>query len=487
MTSAGRSVLRAVRAVPGAEPGERPTAAIELEPGSFRDRRARVFYRNGEVLRGIDAQAYRDWQAVRESGVVDRCVGSGWMVATEEVAEPTDSWAAILRHERVPFVSYPYEWCFDMLRDAALLQLDVLLAALEADCTVQDASPFNVQWKGVAPVFIDVASLKPLPPGEPWVGYRQFCQLFLYPLLLRAYRGVSFQPWLRGRLDGLRPDECWRLMSTRDLLRPGVFTHVFLHARAQARLGATQRDVRDDLRRAGFDKRLIQHNVRRMRRLVSDLTTEAGSSEWSDYAAQHTYGAVDEATKADFVRTVAMQKPRSLVWDLGCNTGVHARLVAPHAGSVVAIDRDELTVARLYVSLRAEGVDNVLPLVADLTDPPPPLGWRGRERKSLAERGRPDLVLCLALLHHAVIGGNVPLPEFVAWLGELGGELVIEFVTRDDPMVQRLLRNRVDQYSDYTLESFEACLRRHFEVLRCQPLCEGRRLLYHAVARRDAV
>lgn len=482
--NADRSLLRAPRAAADLAPApERGAAGIAPEPGSFRDRRARVFYRDGEVLRGLDEQAYSDWRHVAAQGLVSRFVGEGRMVATEELGEPTPPWAAVLRHELVPFVSYPYEWCFDMLRAAALLQLDLLLAALDADCTIQDASPFNIQWKGVTPVFIDVASLKPLQPGETWVGYRQFCQLFLYPLFLHAYRGVPFRPWLRGHLDGIRPEDCWRLMSARDLLRRGVFTHVFLHARAQASFSASRRDVRSELQRAGFDKTLIRHNVGRMRRLVSGLTSREGETEWSQYAQQHSYGPADEAAKVAFVREVAARRSWPLVWDLGCNGGAYTRLVAPRAGAVVALDGDELAIARLYRALRAEGVDNVLPLVVDLTDPPPALGWRGRERKTLLERGRPNLVLCLALLHHAVIGGNVPLPEFVAWLAELGGELVIEFVTRDDPMVQRLLRNRVDQYSDYDLATFEDCLRRQFSVVRSHVLSTGTRRLYHAAPR----
>jgi precorrin-6B methylase 2 len=444
-----------------------------------------VFYRDGEVLRGLDERACADWRSVCDTGLVARFIRDGWMVGAEELDEPAQPWAAVLRHEPVPFVSYPYEWCFDMLRDAALLQLDLLLAALEVDCTIQDASPFNVQWKGVSPVFIDVASLKPLAPGETWVAYRQFCQLFLYPLFLQAYRGVPFQPWLRGDLDGICPADCRRLLSARDLFRRGVFTHVYLHARAQASLGAGRRDVRTELRRAGFAKALIQHNVRRMRRLVSGLRASDRETQWSQYTRQHGYSAADEAAKIEFVQQVAARRAWPLVWDLGCNTGAYTRLVAPRAGTVVALDGDQRAVTRLYRALRADGVDNVLPLLADLTDPPPALGWRGRERKTLQERGRPHLTLCLALLHHAVIGGNVPLPEFVSWLAELGGELVIEFVTREDPMVQGMLRNRADQYTDYDLATFEHCLRREFRVLRSQVLCAGARRLYHAVALGD--
>jgi len=484
MTHAARVGLRTATVPDGPdEVVEASSQRSELEPGSFRDRRARVFYRDGAVLRGLTEEARRDWRFVQDSGLLARCVAAGWIVATDEVAVQDDPWAAILRHEPIPFISYPYEWSFDMLRDAALLHLDLLAAALDAGCIIQDASPFNVQWKGTTPVFIDVASLRPLQRGETWVAYRQFCELFLYPLLLQSYRGVSLRPWLRGRLDGIRPDECWQLMSLRDLFRRGVFAHVYLHARAQARHADSARNVRGELQQAGFGVELIRHNVRHMRKLVSGLHAPTSESPWLAYASQNSYSTADEAAKTDFVRSVAAQRMWRSAWDLGCNTGNYTRLIAPHARTVVAIDCDEAAVARLYRSLPAEGIGNVLPLIADLTDPPPDLGWRGRERKSFVERGKPDLILCLALLHHVVISGNVPLPEFVSWLGELGAELVIEFATRDDAMVQRLLRNRDDQYSDYDLATFEQCVRRHFSVVRSQPVCEGRRVLYHLAPR----
>lgn len=457
--------------------------ALASEPGSFRDPSARVFYRDGEVLRGLNAGAYREWQTVYETGLPERWIRDGRLVATEELAAPIEPWAAVLRHESIPFVSYPYEWCFDMLRDAALLQLDLLLEALAAHCTLQDASPFNVQWRGSQPVFIDVVSLKPLAVGEPWIGYRQFCQLFLYPLLLQAYRGLPFQPWLRGSIEGITPELCWRLLSARDLLRRGVLMHVYLHARAQARMADSTRSVRAELRGAGFAKAAIESNVRGLRRLLAEPRWSPGETAWSQYTSQQPYGSEDEAIKREFVTEVVAQRRWPLVWDLGANTGTYARLAAAHADTVVAMDADELAVARLYRALREDGAERVLPLVVDLTNPSPSLGWRGAERKTLPQRGRPDLTLCLALLHHLVIGANVPMPQALAWLAELGGELIIEFVGRDDPMVMRLLRNRAGQLVEYDRSTFEHCLEQHFTVVRSRTLCDGHRKLYHAAAR----
>ena len=185
--------------------------ASHFEPGSFRDRTSRVFYQDGAVLRGLNAHAAQEWEVLQTKSFFQQFMAEGKIVRTEQI-EPTDAspdagqgdepWAVILTHQAIPFISYPYEWPFSMLQAAALLTLDLQAAALQADMTLKDATPFNVQWSGSQPVFIDIPSFERLQPGEPWVGYRQFCQLFLYPLLLQAYKDIPFQPWLRGNLEG---------------------------------------------------------------------------------------------------------------------------------------------------------------------------------------------------------------------------------------------------------------------------------------------
>src|SRR5512133_1851854 len=219
------------------------STASTPEPASFRDPEARVVYSaSGEVLRELSPRAREDWDALERTRFFRRALEDGRIVATEEL-EP-----GLLRHERLPFVSYPYEWPFEMLRDAALLQLSLLDDALAEGFVLKDGSPYNVQWRGSEPVFVDVGSFERLREGEPWAGYRQFCMLFLYPLMLQAYRGVPFQPWLRGAIDGITPAEANRLLSMRDRLRRGVLTHVVLHSRLERRYAAVEgRDVRAEL------------------------------------------------------------------------------------------------------------------------------------------------------------------------------------------------------------------------------------------------
>lgn len=265
----------------------------DFEPGSFRDRNSRVFYRDGAVLRCLSEKALKEWEALSSTRFFPQLMAAKKLIYTERVENAgvlppvlRGTWAGLLKHEVLPFVSYPYEWCFGQLKDAALLHLELLLAALEEDMILQDSSAFNVQWKGAKPVFIDIPSFKGFPRGEPWIGYRQFCQMFLYPLLLQAYRGIPFQPWLRGSIDGIEPEHCYRLMSLLDLVKPGVFSHVYLQAKMQARYAATQREVKADIQAAGFSKEMIVANVRRLTRLIQGLVWRPTDSVWAGLPSQ---------------------------------------------------------------------------------------------------------------------------------------------------------------------------------------------------------
>ena len=467
---------------------EREAPPQGLEPGSFRDPDSRVFTTDGRILRLLSEQGLADWRALSSSPLFAELVSEGKLVGTREADDlpaPRDGLyrgvAAVLEHDVIPVVSYPYEWTFGMLRDAALLQLELVRRALGAGMILKDSSPYNVQFRGVEPVFVDVGSFEQLRPGEPWAGYRQFCMLFLYPLLLQAWKDIPFQPWLRGRIDGISPQECRSVLSTRDLFRRGAFTHVALHSSLERRYEEKDTDVKRELKDAGFGKELILANVRRLERLVSRLRWQPSHSAWSAYEPTTSYSEPDAERKAQFVaQAIGAEQPRR-VWDLGCNDGRHARIAAETAEVVVAVDADPVVVDRLYRSLREEGATTILPLTMNLVDPSPGLGWKGLERRSLPDRGSPDLVLCLALLHHVSIGGNVPVAEFLDWLRGLSAALVIEFPAPEDPMVSRLLaRKRPGDHPDYRREWFERCLHERFDVVRTEVLSSGTRVLYHA-------
>ena len=469
---------------------------FQTEEGSFRDREGRVFYTEGRVFRALSPVAEAEWQALEKTAFFDRLIAEGKLIPTRsadwsksqlaELPGFSERWTTALEHDRLPFISYPYEWTFHMLKDAALLQLELLEAALEEDMMLKDATPYNIQWRGARPVFIDIPSFERWRQGEPWIGYQQFCRLFLFPLMMSAYRGLPFAPWLRGAIDGLTPKEFNDLLSWRDLFRPGVLVDVYLQAKLQkGSSGGGQSEApektTDDLKQAGFGKQMILNNLRRLRKVVGKLSWGERRSEWSEYAAQNSYDDENRRIKRDFVEQAMAGRTWQLTWDIGCNTGEYSRLAAGHSRSVVAFDADHLAVDRLYLDLQnpgADSPDNILPLVMNLADPSPSLGWRHGERKALSRRDPPDFILCLAVLHHLVISANVPLPEVVEYLAQFGAHMVIEFVAKDDPMVQKLLAHRQDIFHDYELEVFEAALAEHFRVLKKTVFHDNTRILY---------
>lgn len=450
---------------------------MNYDGGSFRDPDGRVFLRDGKVLRGLSPFGAAEWKAASAAPFYQAAVAAGRMVRSDE--RPAEApWALVLEHERVPAVSFPYEWGFGMLKDAALLTLDLQLTALAEGFTLKDGSPYNVQFLGTKPVFIDVGSLERNRPGSVWAGYRQFCEQFLYPLMLRAHRGIPHAPWLRGRLAGVTAADARRLLGLRASLKPGVFAHVHLQSRLQERHQADEADLRLELAAAGAGPELVAAGLRGLRTVVADLAWEPPASAWSGYGCGEHYSEPDLKTKDSFVRAAAAARPRRLAWDLGANRGDYSRALAESAGTVLALDADAAVHEHLYRTLKETGEARILPLNLDLADPSPDQGWRGAERPRLERRAAPDFVLALAVLHHLRLGAGVPTAELVAWLASLGAEAVVEFVAKEDVAAKRLLARKDDRYGDWTRAAFEAALAPRFVTVRSAELNGGLRVLY---------
>jgi SAM-dependent methyltransferase len=455
------------------------------EPGSFRDPGSAVFLAGDKVLRGLSSDATADYDRLTGTSFFPRLMASGRIVGTtthkgEAPPSPRGTpWARVLEHERIPVVSYPYEWPFAMLREAAALQLEVLAAALDENMSLKDGSAYNVQFCGSRPTFIDVGSFE--RASGPWPGYRQFCQTMLFPLMIQAHLGVPFQPLLRGSVDGLNPSDVAGMFSGLHRLRKGVLRNVTLHSVLERRVGTGSEQVKTELQASGFSTEVAKATVRNLAKLVAGLEVRRRGSTWSDYRDTCSYSDRDAEAKRAFVRSALAAGEPGLVLDLGANDGAYARLAAERAAYVVAVDGDEVVMDGLFRRLRSEGNENILPLVMNLVDPSGGLGWRNRERAPFVERVRPDVVLALALVHHVAIAANVPLPEVVSWLRSFGGRVVVEFVDIDDVQVKRLLANKPPGlFDDYGREAFERLLAEHFLVHEQLRLPNGTRTLYLA-------
>ncbi len=465
--------MAAVRPVP-----DRSVTTSVRDPGSFRDPSGFVFRRNGILYRQINVAFAAEWDAFIGSGLAERLIGDGRLVDHDEAGlEMAAAPAAyrVIRPRPLGFISYPYEWTFSELRDAALLTLDVQAAALEAGFTLRDASAYNVQFDRGRPILIDSLSFEPVVPGEPWVAYRQFCEHFLAPLALMSYVDIRLGRLQREFIDGVPLDLTARLLPRRTRLRLGLAAHIHLHARAQRRYAD-----RADAARAVSISPTRQHALlASLRETVGKLDWSPTGTEWVDYAENTSYDERATASKRELVAQQLAAAGGRTVWDLGANTGAYSRIAAEQGREVLAFDIDPAAAERNYRAVRGDGLTTILPLVMDVADPSPGLGWANAERAPLLSRPGPDVVLALALVHHLAIGRNVPLPAMAELLAGLAPHVILEFVPKDDPMVRRLLASRRDIFPDYHLDGLRAAFGPLFDIASEAPIAASPRTILH--------
>jgi hypothetical protein len=429
---------------------------------SFRDPSGFLFTRDGVLLRQVQERYCAHYELLKSSGLYDKLVREGLLVPHEErpLSEAARAGAAfVLKPERIPFISLPYEWCFAQRKAAALTTLKIQEMALAHGMTLKDATAFNIQFRGVEPVLIDTLSFETYVEGAPWVAYRQFCQHFLAPLALQARIDVRLGGLLRQHLDGIPLDLASKLLGGASWLSPALAMHVHLHAKSIAGHAATEDassgtgKSSEKSRAARVSKRGLEGIVSHLKSAVEGLEWRPPGTEWGLYENTHNYDEGGKKSKQQLVAQFVQRAEAYTVLDLGANAGEYAR-VARDAGAtlVVAADGDPVAVERGYRRLVSGREHRVHPLLVDLTNPGGAQGWDHREWPALADRGPFDVVMSLALVHHLAIGNNVPLPGVAAMLARLGKSVIIEWVPKTDPQVQRLLSAREDIFDKYDEE-----------------------------------
>lgn len=432
---------------------------------SFRDPSGFVFVRDGRLYRQVNASFAEQYDRLMGSGLYAALVGDGLLVPHREVdleLAPGPDAHRVLEPEVVPFVSYPYEWCFGQLKDAAAATLRIQARAMELGMSLRDASAYNIQFLDGRPVLIDTLSFEPIRQGEPWVAYRQFCQHFLAPLALMAKVDVRLGQLLRVHVDGVPLDLASELLPKRVRTSPGLLMHVVMHGKSQARHAG---DRESPSKRRGFSDRAFQGLVESLWGTVEKLSWDPGRTAWSDYYGEGVSYTEDAlAHKKDVVGEILDRVAPGTVWDLGGNTGPFSRLATARGAHAVCFDGDHAAVELNYRAMREAGETMLLPLVMDLANPSPGTGWANEERPSLAQRGPADLVLALALIHHLAIGNNVPFDRVAGWFADLAPAVAVEFVPKQDPEVQALLVTREDVFDRYDQERFEAAFEERFAI-----------------------
>lgn len=444
---------------------------------SFRDPSGFLFSRAGILYRQVNRKYEQEYTRLMESGLYAKLVKAGLLIPHVEVDQPPAESAAaykIIQPERVPFISYPYEWAFGQLKDAALATLSIQRRALKVGMSLKDASAYNIQFVRGKATLIDTLSFEIYKEGQPWVAYRQFCQHFLAPLALMALKDVRLNQLLRVYIDGVPLDLASELLPSKTRLNFGLLTHIHLHASAQKKYSGA--DVKS--RAAMMSKQAMTGLLDSLDATVRKLDWNPGGTEWGNYYDITNYSDAAFEHKKQLVREWAARVKPALVWDLGANNGVFSRVAGESGAYVVSSDVDPTAVEQNYRVCKEAKEQNLLPLLLDLTNPSPSIGWANQERDAFYGRGPADMVLALALIHHLAISNNVPLPQLADFLANWGKWLVIEFVPKSDSQVQRLLVSREDIFPTYTREGFEAAFKQRFNIREAVPVRESERVLY---------
>jgi ribosomal protein L11 methylase PrmA len=458
-------------------------SAIRPEPGSFRDPGGRIYWYGERVLRTVMPSATEDFDFVESSGLIPMLVERGMLIpqshlSLELLGEAAGDAAYLLEHPKLEFISHPYEWPFRALQAAALLQLDLYLAALERGVTLSDATAYNIQFEGVRPVFIDRLSFRRYVDGQFWLGHRQFCEQFLNPLLLRALFGIPHNAWYRGSPEGIGAAELSALLPLRKKLSWRVLTNVVMQGSLQkTRSSDAQRAVASSKLR--FPKSAFERLLRGLRTWIAELRpADRQPTTWQEYASHTSYRGPEAEAKRNFVARFVGQSKARTVWDIGCNTGDYS-VAALQAGarSVIGFDFDQGSLDLAFDRARSEKLA-FTPLFLDVTNPAPDQGWGQAERRGLRARAKADAVLALALIHHVAISKNVPLRAVVGWLTDMAPRGVIEFVPKSDPMVVELLKLREDIFPHYNEEHFVQCLEERARIVTSETVSSSGRKLF---------
>lgn len=466
-----------------------------INPGSFRDPSGFLFYRyhadssdhpSSVLYRQVNRSYKENYDQLMSSGLYDTLVKKEVLVAHQEQTVPfveEKIGYKVIKPEMIPFISYPYEWSFSQLKDAALTTLQVQKLAFEKGMCLKDSSAYNIQFLKGKPVLIDTLSFEKYRAGEPWVAYGQFCRHFLAPLALMALKDIRLGQLLRIYIDGIPLDLAASLLPASARFKVSLYMHIYLHSKSQKRYenkvpGPIAQ--RRQISRLGF-----QGIIDSLETAVRKLKWEAGGTEWDDYYHDTNYSAGAFQHKKEVVSGFIRQTSPGHAWDLGANTGIFSRIAAEKGILTLSFDMDAAAVEKNYLQVKENKETHLLPLLLDLANPSPGTGWENRERTSWIERGPVDLILALALVHHLAISNNLPLARIAAFFHELCTHLVIEFVPKADSQVQRLLATRQDVFPHYTQEHFEKEFSRYFTIRESVNIKDSRRTLYLMKSHRE--
>jgi len=452
---------------------------------SFRDPSGFIFLRGRVIYRQVNELYKENYDHLVNSSLYKSLVDSRLLIPHEEVdikyAE-SDNAYKVLKPELVEFISYPYEWCFSQLKDAALTTLEVQKRALEFGMNLKDCSAYNIQFTKGKPIFIDTLSFERYREGEPWVAYKQFCEHFLAPLALMSYKDVRLNQLLRVYIDGVPLDLASSLLPPHSHFNFHLLIHIYFHSRSQKHYA--DKPIRKELLKKRVSRTSFLGLIDSLESAVRKLKWRPKGTEWDDYyESNNNYILEGINHKKQLVSDFLDRISPKTVWDLGANTGLFSRIASNKGIQTICFDIDPACVEINYLTAVDKEETNILPVLLDLTNPSPGIGWENEERAPFLERGHADAGLALALIHHLVISNNLPLNRIASFFKKICNSLIIEFVPKSDSNVQRLLATRKDIFPNYTQEAFESEFSKLFSIQTSVKIRNSERTLYFMVAK----
>ena len=452
----------------------------QTDSASFRDPNGAVIIRGIDIYRSIFPSGLADFKSATENGIFELLIEKKLLIDHVET-EPDDylphDTVVSIKHPKIPVITYPWEWPFSMLKDAALLHLDIMSLIVKKGFWLRDANAFNVQYYQGSPVLIDTLSVGQRKPDYPWVAYQQFCMQFLAPLALMSHLGSKITPMWLAYPNGFPLDVAAKSLPFKKKLNFGILMHLVLHSKFQQNTSISKNYSQKKVTLS--DKNLLAL-ISSLRNTINKLELNENNQHWRNYINTRTYNDSELKDKISFVENIVSKNKFNTVWDVGGNTGEFSELIAKYSDTVLSIDYDGACTEYLYNKIRSGKASSaILPLNIDFSHPSPALGWDNSERKSLFQRSTPDFILALALIHHLVLSANVPIYKVAELLSRLSKNLIIEYVPEDDPMVVNMLRFRVDKHLPYTQELFESCFETFYKCEQKTKLSNGRILYFY--------
>jgi SAM-dependent methyltransferase len=448
---------------------------------SYRDPSGYVFTKGGQIFRRINSSYLDTYYRLKASNLFDELIRKQLLIDHKEIEKVGGNDPhIIIKPHMIQFISYPYEWSFSQLKEAALTTLEIQRMAILRGFTLKDAHGFNIQFYQGVPILIDTLSFE-YWDRTPWKAYKQFCESFLIPLALMGYISPNLNALLIKFLNGIPLEVGSRILPPRSWLNPSLLLHIHLHA---ARKLKDQKDHVGLPKETSCKKKFGEDSMlglcMSLEKAVQSIKPPKLNTVWDAYYQKFCiYSNNSFSQKKNFIIAVLQRKHLKLVLDLGCNTGEFSILAANFSNLVIALDNDHTCVEELYLHCKGKNITNILPLQIDLVNPSPALGWELNERFSLLERIECDLILVLALIHHLCIASNIPLNYLAKFLGRIAKSLIIEFIPKEDQQVKLLLSSREDIFANYDQDQFELEFAKYFRIDIREQLSDSCRFIYY--------